>query len=174
MYGLECRVQAAHVDETAQPGEAPADYVRRLAQAKAREVAARVDGHGILSGDTIVAVDGAMLGKPADAADAGRMLERLSGRTHRVITAYVLLDPQADTCIERTAETRVTFRALPADWIAWYAALTEPLDKAGAYAVQGVGGAMVERIEGSYTNVVGFPIEHIVWDLLASGWVELC
>lgn len=174
VYGLHCRVVPAHVDESPRPGEAPAEHVLRLARAKARDVAARVEGLGILSGDTIVEVDGVLLGKPADAADVARMLRRLAGRTHRVITAYALLDPRTGACGGRSVVTNVTFRALPAEWIAWYAALSEPLDKAGAYAVQGVGGAMIERIDGSYTNVVGFPIEHIVWDMLASGWVELC
>ncbi len=174
VYGLEFEVCPAAVDESVRPGEPPEAYVRRLAWAKARDVAARMPGYGILAGDTIVVAAGDLLGKPADRADAARMLRRLSGRTHRVVTAYTLLDARDGSSRQGAAETGVTFRALPEAWIDWYAALAEPCDKAGAYAVQGIGGAMVERIEGSYTNVVGFPVERIFWDMLACGWVELC
>ncbi len=174
VFGLEVSVCPADVDESVREGEPPEVYVRRLALDKARAVAAQKTGQGILAGDTIVVSQGDMLAKPVDRADCVRMIGLLAGRTHRVITAYCLLDPGDGRCIQNAVETRVTFRRLNEEWIAWYASLTETRDKAGGYAVQGVGAAMVDRIEGSYNNVVGFPVEAIFWELVECGWVELC
>ena len=171
--GLAFVVFGPQVDERLLPGETPEAHVERLAGLKAEAARAPHPGHGILAGDTVVVQDAEPLGKPADPAEAERMLTRLSGATHRVLSAYCLLD--ADTG-ERSAgrvETRVTFRRLPPAWIRWYSRLDEARDKAGAYGIQGIGGAMVDRIEGSYPNVVGFPIEAIVWELLARGWLAL-
>ena len=123
-------------------------------------------------GDTVVVHQGQVLGKPRDTTHAAQMLTRLSGQAHRVITAYALLD--ADSGVQRagTVETRVVFRSLSPQWVRWYSAQTESKDKAGAYGIQGLGGAMVAGIEGSYTNVVGFPIEAVFWDLVELGWVS--
>ena len=112
------------------------------------------------------------MGKTADAADGAAMLERLAGRRHSVLSAYALVERDGRR-VERTVETTVAFRALPRAWIDWYSALPESADKAGAYAIQGVGGAMVERIEGSYNNVVGMAVEQVVWDMLELEWVIL-
>jgi septum formation protein len=101
------------------------------------------------------------------------MLERLSDATHHVLSAWYALDADTGQANGGIVETRVTFRRLPPAWIRWYSRLDEALDKAGAYGIQGIGGAMVERIEGSYPNVVGFPIEVVLWELLARGWLEL-
>lgn len=101
------------------------------------------------------------------------MLNLLAGRTHRVLSAYCLLDAQTGQEHSRVIETAVTFRKLPPSWIAWYSAQPEARDKAGAYGIQGIGGAMIDRIEGSYTCVMGLPIEAIVWDLLERGWLTL-
>jgi len=172
-FGLEFAVFSPQVEERLLPGEAPGAHVQRLAAQKAEAARAAFPQHGILAGDTVVLHGEVILGKPADVADAERMLTRLSGETHRVLSAYALLDAATGEQSGGTVETRVTFRRLPPAWIQWYSRLDEARDKAGAYGIQGIGGAMVERIEGSYPNVVGFPIEVIVWDLLARGWVAL-
>ena len=171
--GLTFEVAPPDTDETRHPGEAPPAYSLRIAESKARSALARFPAHLILAGDTVVVLGEEMLGKPATPGEATEMISRLSGKTHRVISAYFLLDgPSGERC-EGIAETRVVFRPLPAEWIAWYGALPEAQDKAGAYAIQGVGGAMVERIEGSYATVVGFPTDAILWDLIRKGWVTL-
>ncbi len=145
----------ANVDETARPGESPQDYVKRLARDKA--LAAAAPGEIVLGADTAVVIDGELLGKPADSADAARMLGRLAGREHQVLTGI---------CLRRGAEmmvdyamTRVWFRPLTLEEIAAYVATGEPMDKAGAYAIQGLASKFIERIDGSFTNVVGLPIE---------------
>lgn len=166
--GVRARVQVADVDETALPGETPADYVSRLALAKARAVRSRRRQAGdvelpVLGADTTVVIDGQLLAKPADAADAGAMLARLSGREHEVLTAVALV--AGDREAVRLSRTRVRFRALGAAAIARYVASGEPMDKAGGYGIQGLGGALVDRIDGSYTGVVGLPLGETI-DLL--------
>lgn len=163
--GVRYRVQVADVDETLQPGEAPAAYVTRLALAKARAVAALPAAAGlpVLGADTTVVVDGDVLAKPVDAADAVRMLTRLAGREHQVLTAVALVaGTRADT---RLSVTTVRFRPLAAATIDRYVATGEPMDKAGGYGIQGLGGALVASLTGSYTGVVGLPIAETV-DLL--------
>lgn len=172
-FGLEFVRFAPEVDERALAGEAPAAHVERLAALKAETARAAFPGHGILAGDTVVVLGETILGKPSGKDDAAAMLSRLAGVTHRVLSAYRLLDAASGQSSGGIVETRVTFRQLPPAWIRWYSRLDEAQDKAGAYAIQGIGGAMVERIEGSYPNVVGFPIEAIVWELLARGWLAL-
>ena len=155
--GIPHVTDAADVDETWWPGEAPAEYVLRVAHAKADAVAARHPRDCIvLAADTAVIVDGEPFGKPRDAADAARMLRRLSGRTHEVLTAVVARrDGRAGA---RTVATRVTLRALADDEIAAYCATDEPYDKAGAYAIQGRAGAFVAHLDGSYSGTVGLPL----------------
>lgn len=172
-YGLACTVCPAHLDERALPDEAPEGHVARLARGKAEAVRGRCAGSLVIAADTEVVLDGRVLGKPRDRADGESMLRALSGRTHRVLSGYHVLDTVTGDALHRTVETAVTFRALPSDWIAWYGALPEMLDKAGAYGIQGFGGLMIERIEGSYTNVVGFPVESFLWDMLERGWIRL-
>ncbi|MCZ6728973.1 MAG: Maf family protein [SAR324 cluster bacterium] len=172
-YGLEFTVHPVLVDEQPLAHEEPQAYVRRLAAQKATEAQAGFADHLILAGDTVVVLDADMMGKPRDNQDAAEMIGRLSGNTHRVLSAYTLLDSRTGDFLIRVPETLVTFRTLPAAWIAWYSAQSEVLDKAGAYAIQGMGGAMVERIEGSYSTVMGFPMEAIIWDLLDKGWITL-
>jgi septum formation protein len=147
------------VDETLSPGELPAHAAERLAVAKAIEVAARCPGARVLGADTIVVVDRAALGKPADAAEARRMLRRLSGRTHRVVTALALCEPAGGVVRSDRAITRVTFKRLSRRELEWYVATGNPLDKAGAYGIQEGAGLFVTGIRGSYTNVVGLPLE---------------
>lgn len=172
-FGLSFEVFAPQVHEEVVPGESPEEHVLRLAQAKVLAAASHYPSHVILAGDTVVAHDQEILGKPADEEDAVRMIRALSGRAHKVFSGYVVAEgPEGARC-EKVVETAVVFRALPDDWIQWYVRQDESRDKAGAYGIQGLGGAMVERIEGSYTNVVGMPIEHIIWDMIDKGWIAL-
>ena len=154
--GFEFSVRAAGIDERVHEGEEPEGHVRRLAREKAA-AAECADGEVILAADTIVTVDGLVLGKPQDESDARRMLGLLSGRAHTVLTA-VCLRWGGDSLLEETAATRVWFARMHPDEIREYVETGEPMDKAGGYAIQGIAGRFVERIEGSYSNVVGLPI----------------
>lgn len=157
--GIDPLVRAPRVDETPCPGEDAAAYVRRLAAAKAAAVTAG-DDELVIAADTTVVVDGELLLKPADAADAARMLRRLSGRTHDVLTGVALRHgPRVAVEVVRTA---VTFVPLGEDDIAWYVGTGEPFDKAGGYALQGAGAVLVERVDGSVSNVVGLPLATVV------------
>ena len=149
-------VKPAHVDESVAPGEPVEDYVRRVAGQKAATVEA-APGDVVLGADTVVVIGGEILGKPRDQADAVRMLERLAGREHQVITG-ICLRRGKDLLYDR-AVTRVWFIPLTRKEIDRYVASGEPMDKAGAYAIQGLASKFIERTEGSYTNVVGLPIE---------------
>jgi septum formation protein len=149
---------APEVDESIRRGETPRRYVRRLAEMKAGAVARRYPRHWVLGADTTVVVDGKILGKPADARDARRMLRLLSGRSHQVVSAIALAH-SPDRLRSRVSTTRVYFRKLGASEIERYVETGEPMEKAGAYAIQGKGGILVSRIEGSFSNVVGFPLE---------------
>ena len=154
--GYLFEVEPADVDESELAGEPPAAYVVRVAAMKARAVAARHPGEMILAADTTVVLDGAMLAKPADDADATRMLGLLSGRTHDVLTGVVLVRTGRES--SALVGTRVRFRPLTAAEIEWYVASGEPHDKAGAYGVQGLAARFVESVDGSYSNVVGLPV----------------
>lgn len=157
--GVEPVVRPADIDETPRPGEAPADLVERLALAKARSVEGD-DDVLVVAADTVVAVGTRVLGKPRDADDASRMLVELSGRDHHVLTGVaVRRGGQAHAGV---GTTRVTFRPLDPREIAWYVATGEPDDKAGAYGLQGAGAALVDRIDGSDTNVIGLPLGLLV------------
>jgi septum formation protein len=153
--GLGFTVAAADIDETPMAGEIAPDYVLRLAEEKARTVATRHPDAWVLAADTTVALGSELLGKPRDAAEARDMLTRLSGRTHEVFTGIAVAGRARDA---RVVRTQVTFRALTPLEIAWYADTGEPLDKAGAYAIQGKGGFLVAHVEGSPTNVIGLPL----------------
>lgn len=169
--GYEFDIVPAEVDESARPGEAAADYVRRVSLLKARAVAASAGEAVVLAADTTVVAGGEMLGKPADGRDARRMLERLSGRTHDVLTGVaVVCGTDAALAV---ASTAVTFRELSASEADWYVATGEPADKAGAYAVQGLGSRFVARVKGSYSNVVGLPLEVVHRMLEAAGVVRV-
>jgi len=156
--GIPFTVQVSPVDESPLPGEAPFDYVRRIAQRKAA-AAPSGDSEIVLGADTTVVVEGAILGKPADAGDARRMLELLSGRRHEVVTGICL--KRGSTSAVDHAVTAVWFAPLTAREIAEYVASGEPMDKAGAYAIQGIASRYIERIEGCYFNVVGLPVSMV-------------
>jgi septum formation protein len=166
-------VMPSDADETRQPGEEPLRYVERVAEAKGREVFVRLGADGrsaaVLSADTVVIVDGDVFGKPADDHDAVRMLTALSGRSHDVTTAVVLLTPNG-ALSRRTVTSQVVFRTLTGGEIARYVASGEGRDKAGAYGIQGLAAALVSEVHGSYFNVVGLPAAETV-ALLAEGGV---
>jgi nucleoside triphosphate pyrophosphatase len=156
--GIEVEIQPADVDENVLPGELPEAYVRRVADAKCLAISERNQGRHVIGADTAVVVDGHILGKPADADDAARMLRMLSGRSHLVISSVCLMKngrPVVDTQVEVTV---VEFAHLSPAEIAWYVASRESMDKAGGYGIQGLASRFVTRIAGSYSNVVGLPI----------------
>jgi septum formation protein len=156
--GLSLRftVRAADIDETPLPGEDPAATVLRLAREKA--AAEAHPGELVLAADTVVVIDGELLGKPRDPEDARAMLARIAGREHTVLTGVALEEPDRNRRISEVASSRVRMAPLTPDQIANYVATREPLDKAGSYAVQGIGALFVEEIFGNYTNVVGLPL----------------
>ena len=167
--GLRFEVVPSVVEEVAVPGISATELARNLALDKAREVASREDGF-VLAADTVVVVDGEALGKPVDDADAMRMLALLSGRWHEVVTGVALV---WDGGLEDLAvTTRVRFRELTEARMRRYVATGEGRDKAGGYAVQGIGAGLVTRIEGSYSNVVGLPAAETVDLLERAGAVE--
>jgi len=164
--GFEFETQASQIEEVHRPDESPHDYVSRLAREKALNVARHAaPGCLVLGADTEVVIGGEILGKPRDVEDAARMLRLLSGKVHQVITAVCLVAAPLRIVAQRHAVTKVTFASLDEREIQEYAASGEPLDKAGAYAIQGLASKFVTYIEGSYSNVMGLPI-HIVYDLL--------
>jgi septum formation protein len=157
--GVEHQVRPVDIDERIQPGEAPAQYVRRLAIAKAETLWSRLmeqDRQPVLGSDTSVALANEILGKPADRADGLQMLKRLSARTHQVYTAVALR--HAAGCETRLSVSEVTFRALSRTEMEAYWRSGEPVDKAGGYAIQGQAALFIERIAGSYSGIVGLPL----------------
>jgi|SRR5687767_9593817 len=157
--GFEFDVMEADIDERVRPGEDPELYVRRMAVEKARAVRARAADRTILAADTIVVVDGDVLGKPGDDDAAVQMLTRLSGREHEVLTAVAVWWPDAAEPDVTVELTRVWMREIPPEEIAAAVATGEPRDRAGAYAIQGLASRWVTRIDGSYGTVVGLPVE---------------
>jgi septum formation protein len=156
--GVRFRVIPADVDETVRPGESAADYVVRVALDKAAAVWKRERGfRPVLAADTSVVLDGSILGKPSDRAEAIAMLGRLSGQTHEVYSA-VALQAGPDCVADRLNVTRVTFSTLDPEWIEAYCDTGDPMDKAGAYGVQGAAAARITRIEGSFSGVMGLPL----------------
>ncbi len=171
--GIPFTMLYSAVDETPYPSETPHDLVQRLADAKAELAAARAVGPAIvIAADTIVTLEGRIFGKPRSADDARHTLEKLSGRTHAVVTGVALIrlpDAERLTFVESTL---VHFAMLSADDITRYLATGEPHDKAGAYAIQGHAGRFIPRIEGCYFNVVGLPLARLQHALISLGWSE--
>ena len=159
LIGVNFAVLPADVDETPLVGEDPAAYASRAARDKAIEVAASHPGRLVLGADTVVEVDKEILGKPASEDDAASMLRRLSGRSHLVHTALALVID--DTAHEVVDSAQVQVTDLTEEKIRWYVATGEPMDKAGAYAIQGLGGLLVARVEGSPHTVVGLPVHRL-------------
>jgi septum formation protein len=162
--GWSFEASPADVDESLRDGEAPEDYVRRLAREKAGAVAAARLFGLVLGADTTVVVDGEVLGKPRDEAEARRMLRRLSGRWHEVLTGVALVRAETGRAVVGMERTRVRFAETSDEEIEWHVRTGELLDKAGAYAIQGRAALFIEAIEGDYWNVVGLPVR-LVYEL---------
>lgn len=169
MLGLDFRVEAPRIRESVLPEESPREHVRRLATEKARAVAEDWPDALILAGDTVVVLEDEILGKPADAREAEGMLLRLSGRSHRVLTAQALAGSDRGVRT-RLDSAEVTFRGLSADEVKAYVATGEPLDKAGAYGIQERGAALVASVSGDYYAVVGLSVVGLVALLEEAGW----
>ena len=163
--GLAFEIIPSDVDESVEGRKQPSDLVIGWAEEKAEAVAALCPGSWILAADTVVVLDGVVFGKPADASDAARMLKILSGRVHEVFTGVCLLHKENGVRRVQWASTRVGFKMLTDAEIRAYVATGDPLDKAGAYGIQGVGAFLIRSVEGSYTNVVGLPLAEAL-DLL--------
>lgn len=171
--GLSFSVVSSAIDETPYPGETPQQLVQRLADAKADLVAARAVGPSIIiAADTVVVLDGQVLGKPRSTDDARRMLQLFSGRTHSVVTGVSLVRLPEIERRQFVETTLVHFAPLSRDEISRYLATEEPYDKAGAYAIQGRAGRYIPRIEGCYFNIVGLPLAHTLAVLHELGWTE--
>jgi len=164
--GIALEVCPAHADETPHPGEAPDAYARRVAREKARAV----PGDWVLAADTVVVVDGDILGKPRGDAEAAAMLRRLSGRRHQVLSAVCLRRPAVRLEFDAASATEVEVAPLDERTIAWYVATGEPRDKAGAYAVQGLFGAFVRGVRGSVSGVIGLPLDETLGLLRRAGF----
>jgi septum formation protein len=171
--GLSFTVLSSAVDETPMAGESPAELVQRLADAKAELVSARAMGPAIIiAADTEVVLDGHVFGKPRTSEDARKMLTKLSGRTHSVLTGVTLIripDVERRSFVETT---QVQFAHIPEEEIRKYLATGEPFDKAGSYAIQGRAGRYIPRIEGCYFNIVGLPLARLCQELRELGWSE--
>jgi len=173
LAGLTFAVRPVEVDETPRPGESAGFLAERLARAKVQALTKAPSPALAVAADTVVSAAGALLGKPRDRADARRMLRLLAGRTHEVTTAVALRElPEETITCERTVSS-VTFAPMSAEEIDWYVATGEGMDKAGAYALQGIGALFIVSIAGSYTNVIGLPLESLYPHLRRHGLLPL-
>lgn len=166
--GVPFDVVPADIEEVIDPGLSPADNVTALAAAKARRVAEDRPGRFVLGADTIVVLDNDILGKPHDREDARAMLSRLAGNTHHVITGFAIVTPEGRLHTEAVTSS-VTMKPVTAATIETYLDTAEPMDKAGAYAIQGQGNALIAGYEGSYHNIIGLPVEEVVAQLRGAG-----
>lgn len=162
LAGIPLQVIPSQANERFLQGESPEEHVRRVAKAKAMDVGRQHPGRWVLGADTVVAIDGRVLGKPGDYREAEEMLRNLSQREHRVLTGFCVLRYPSLERREGTVISRVKFKDLSAAEIHWYISTGEPFDKAGAYAIQGRAAFMVKEVHGSYTNVVGLPLCEVV------------
>jgi septum formation protein len=171
--GIAFQTLPVHVNETPRAGESAEAMCRRLVEEKAQAALKRLPKSGeviVVAADTTVEIDGTILGKPASAEDARRMLQRLSGKTHRVLTALALVRLPDGAARNDLESTDVRFVPLSAQEIDDYVATGEPMDKAGAYAIQGRAGVFIERVDGCYFNVVGLPLAKLYRNLKDLGW----
>jgi len=167
--GLEFSVDPSGHDETRRPDLPPRLQAEQLSLEKARAVAARHEGALIITGDTLGVLDGAIVGKPRTPAEAAGILTSLAGKTHLVVTGFTIMDTQSGRTVTRSVETRVHFRELTRDQIDAYVGTGEPLDKAGAYAIQGLGALLVAGIDGDFYNVMGLPLGALAEELRGFG-----
>lgn len=172
LLGISLRIVPSEVDEVLRKGELPEEYVLRLAITKAQQVAEKFPDSWVLAADTIVVINGEVLGKPKDVREAEAMLKKLSAQEHRVITGYCILQIQGGKKRERVVSSLVKFKRLSDKEICWYINTSEPFDKAGGYAVQGKAAFMIKEIKGSYTNVVGLPLCEVIEDMQELGVIN--
>jgi septum formation protein len=170
--GLEFTVIPSELDESSVIRSSPESYVKSLAEAKARDISNRYPDSWIIGADTIVFIDNTILGKPASRDEARAMLKSLSAKTHQVHTGYCICHKATDHFFSECVTTDVSFKNLSKKEIDWYINSGEPFDKAGAYAIQGIGTFLVKRINGSYTNVVGLPVCEVLEYLINEGVVK--
>ncbi|MBI3398473.1 MAG: septum formation protein Maf [Deltaproteobacteria bacterium] len=159
--GLSFGIRPADIDEDIRKGESPLEHTLRLSEKKAKVAAKKVKDGWVIGADTIVFIDNLILGKPSDAKEARKMLNLLSNRYHKVVTAFCIFNAATGETIKRAVESSVKIKKLTPQEIEDYIKTGEPFDKAGAYAAQGIGNFMIEKIEGSHTNVVGLPMEEL-------------
>jgi len=162
LLGVDFDVIPSHLDETYRNGEVPPAHVLRLSIEKADLIAHLFPEALILGADTVVVIDGKVLGKPKNPEDARHMLEMLSGREHIVYTGFSLIRKEKNLMTSQIVQSSVLFKDIPEDEISWYVNSDEPYDKAGGYAVQGMGAFFIREIRGSYTNVMGLPLSEVV------------
>jgi septum formation protein len=163
--GLKFKIVPAHVNEDHLPQESPREHVQRLAGNKAMAIARKYPDAWVLGADTIVVIDGLILGKPKGKAQAKEMLQRLSGREHKVFTGFTIAQAAAGISKTKVIQSAVRFKNISAEELAWYTGCAEPYDKAGGYAVQGKGAHFIKSIRGSYTNVIGLPLCEVLEEL---------
>ncbi len=171
--GLSFSVIPSSIDETSVPVSPPETYVKVLSEAKADNVATKFPEKWVVGADTIVLKDSAILGKPGSKAEARTMLKQLSGQTHMVLTGYAICCKAKNRKFSETIKTEVLFKSLTDKEIEWYIHTKEPFDKAGAYAIQGLGTFLVKSINGSYTNVVGLPVCEVIEFFIKEGVLGL-
>ncbi|MFA6472440.1 MAG: Maf family protein [Candidatus Latescibacterota bacterium] len=162
LIGHPFRSMTSDVEEIVIPGEKPSEHVLRLSELKAREVGNRVGAGIVIGSDTVVVIDGDILGKPGSEEEAAEMLSCLQGRTHTVYTGFALFDPERDALSTGFETTEVTMHKMSRDMIEKYIATGEPLDKAGAYGIQGYGAVLIPEIKGCYFNVMGLPLSKLM------------
>jgi len=170
--GLSFRIIPSGVDEHLIDITAPEELVKTLAEAKAKDVAKDFPENWVIGADTIVLIDGNILGKPESMEKARQMIQQLNGQTHEVLTGYAIYCHTQETYISGFEKTEVTFKNLSQQEMEWYIQTEEPFDKAGSYAIQGLGSFLVKRICGSYTNVVGLPVCEVLEQLYKAGIIE--
>jgi septum formation protein len=172
LLGLRFEIMPSNVDEKFIKGETPRDHVLRLSEEKARMSSALHPEAWVMGADTIVIINGNVLGKPRTPDEAREMLGKLSGQIHTVFTGFTVTRKSADILIRDAVESSVLFREIPEDEMAWYIKTQEPYDKAGGYAVQGMGAFFIKEIHGSYTNVMGLPLCEVVDVLKRIGAID--
>jgi len=172
LLGLRFEVMPSHVDEAFMQGEKPREHVLRLSEEKTRKAAAIHTDAWVMGADTIVTINGEVLGKPRTPDEAKEMLGKLSGHVHTVFTGFTVVRRSADICVRDAVESSVRFRKISDDEMAWYIRSEEPYDKAGGYAVQGMGAFFIKEIQGSYTNVMGLPLCEVVDMLKGIGAID--
>lgn len=172
LLGVDFRILPSGADESLLRRESPEAHVQRLSGSKAEAVAALHPESWVLGADTVVAVGREVLGKPETTGEAGRMLKELSGREHEVYTGFTLRGIDAGVSISEVVASKVAFRSIPVDEIAWYVNSREPYDKAGGYAVQGMAAFFIREIRGSYTNVMGLPLCEVLDAMKKAGAVR--